>query len=406
MKSYGDPDYDPSTLFVPPQEFNKLTPSMQQYWKIKAENFDKIICFKLGKFYEIFYEDAFVANQYLDLNWMGNKMHAGFPERSLEYHTTKLLNLGYKVAIVEQMESSKQKDQRNQQEMMSEQKQSKLVQREVVQVLTVSTCVPNDQISYQPRYLLTVRSFQHQFGVVITEAATNKITVGFLNDDENYTQFKTLLWQTKPLEVVIDPDNVSADILKIFKTSYFKPQLNPIRNKNNEWHKGNAFNYIEKQYGQLDENKWPDPLTTFVHNFDQREIVFQALAGTFEYLRQILILDDILNSARYYVYDPSKGMNTSMILDSQALQHLEILEVTTGYKENSEAGSVIHFLDKTVSFFGKRMLKTWICAPLYNVDQINDRLDAIEDLQAVPQERDQFRQMLKRLPDLERKCAK
>jgi DNA mismatch repair protein MSH6 len=52
---------------------------MKQYWRIKSENFDKIILFKLGKFYELFYEDALIANKYLDLKWMGTKMHNGFP---------------------------------------------------------------------------------------------------------------------------------------------------------------------------------------------------------------------------------------------------------------------------------------------------------------------------------------
>lgn len=56
-----------------------MTETMKQYWRIKSENFDKIILFKLGKFYEMFYEDAAVGNRHLDLKWMGNKMHVGFP---------------------------------------------------------------------------------------------------------------------------------------------------------------------------------------------------------------------------------------------------------------------------------------------------------------------------------------
>lgn len=207
---------------------------------------------------------------------------------------------------------------------------------------------------------------------------------------------------------MIDPDNISSDVIKIFKSCFFKPQLNFISNKNSQWHKGNAYNLIEKKFGQIDQGKWPDPLTRYIASKEHEyyELVFQALSGGFEYLKQVLILDDVINSARFYVYDPTKGMNNCMILDSQALQHLEILETTTGYKESQEAGSVLNYLDQTVSFFGKRMLKSWVCAPLMDVNKINDRLDAVEDIQGLPNERDQFRMKLKKMPDMEKKCAK
>ncbi len=72
---------------MPESEWKNFTGAMAQYWRIKSENFDKIIFFKLGKFYELFYEDALAGNQLLELKWMGDKMHVGFPERSLERYT-------------------------------------------------------------------------------------------------------------------------------------------------------------------------------------------------------------------------------------------------------------------------------------------------------------------------------
>ena len=73
---------------------------MRQFWKIKSENFDKIILFKLGKFYEMFYDDAAVGNKYLDLKFMGTKMHTGFPEKSLQRYADELVRLGFKTVIV------------------------------------------------------------------------------------------------------------------------------------------------------------------------------------------------------------------------------------------------------------------------------------------------------------------
>ena len=74
---------------------------MQQYWAIKSENFDKIIFFKLGKFYELFYDDAMVGHRYLELNWMGKKMHTGFPEKAIQKYAKMLIDFGFKVAIVD-----------------------------------------------------------------------------------------------------------------------------------------------------------------------------------------------------------------------------------------------------------------------------------------------------------------
>jgi len=75
---------------------------MQQYWKFKEHNFDKVLFFKLGKFYEMFFDDAIIGNRVLDLNWMGNdpkKLHVGFPEKGLEEKAAKLVDIGFKVII-------------------------------------------------------------------------------------------------------------------------------------------------------------------------------------------------------------------------------------------------------------------------------------------------------------------
>ena len=80
---------------------------MNQFWQIKQYNLEKIIFFKLGKFYEIFHHDAIVCQKLLDLNWMGGakKLHVGFPEKALDKYLAKLVNLGYKVAVIEQTET-------------------------------------------------------------------------------------------------------------------------------------------------------------------------------------------------------------------------------------------------------------------------------------------------------------
>ena len=107
--------YDCNTLYVPPDFLKKQTPAMRQFWEFKSQNFDKVLFFKLGKFYEMFYDDAIIGNQILDLNWMGNdsrKLHVGFPEKVLENKAEKLVAAGFKIAVIEQTETPEEMKER------------------------------------------------------------------------------------------------------------------------------------------------------------------------------------------------------------------------------------------------------------------------------------------------------
>ena len=97
-----DPNYDPTSLLVPASfiKSKECTPVMKQYWQFKIDHFDKVLFFKLGKFYEMFFDDAIIGNAVLDLNWMGNdpkKLHVGFPEKCLEEKEARLVQAGFKV---------------------------------------------------------------------------------------------------------------------------------------------------------------------------------------------------------------------------------------------------------------------------------------------------------------------
>ena len=85
---------------------------MKQFWTIKSNNFDKIVFFKLGKFYELFYEDAFIGHKICDLKWMAKKMHVGFPEKRLEYYANFFVEEFYQVVIVEQVETPRMMEKR------------------------------------------------------------------------------------------------------------------------------------------------------------------------------------------------------------------------------------------------------------------------------------------------------
>ena len=104
MRPPSDPNYDKSTLYIPQKEWVAFSPSMVQYWKVKCKNYDSIVFFKLGKFYELFYEDSIICHRVLDLNWMNTnpqKLHVGFPEKNREKYAKTLVDLHYRVIVVE-----------------------------------------------------------------------------------------------------------------------------------------------------------------------------------------------------------------------------------------------------------------------------------------------------------------
>ena len=91
MRRPGEEGYDPTKIHIPQSAIDNLTPARRQYWEIKSKNYDKLILFKLGKFYELFEEDAVIAARILDLNFMGGKRRAGFPEHALSKFLPKLI---------------------------------------------------------------------------------------------------------------------------------------------------------------------------------------------------------------------------------------------------------------------------------------------------------------------------
>lgn len=102
-----DPEYDSSTIFIPAIEWKKLTPGMQRYWEIKQKNFDKIVFYRFGQWFIVYYQDADICNKYLDLCIPPRQTHriVGFHQSHLEDNIETLVNIGLKVAVCEQTEN-------------------------------------------------------------------------------------------------------------------------------------------------------------------------------------------------------------------------------------------------------------------------------------------------------------
>eukprot|EP00743_Colponemidia_sp_Colp-15_P007292 GILK01007875.1.p1 GENE.GILK01007875.1~~GILK01007875.1.p1 ORF type:complete len:1396 (+),score=316.89 GILK01007875.1:569-4189(+) len=396
----GDLDYDPTTLLVPFRN-EKFTPAMQQWWEVKAQHWDKIVFFKVGKFYELFYDDAVVCQRLLDLNWMGDaagRPHVGFPEKVLDKYAAKLVDHQYKVLVVEQMETPAELAERNR----STGSKDKAVKREVCQVLTKGTLVDPSMIGgAESRYLLSLRQNsdtinERRFGVCFVDTSTCTFYISELPDDQQMSALRTLLSQIRPAEVIFEKGELDSSVLKMVKACPLPPLLSP-RQKTTFWDANTTKEELLNNY--LEGKKWPEAFETV----GESELCMSALGGCIAYLKDVLLDKQVVSMGLFRVYDPAVVPFRALVLDSQALINLEILENNTDGTLN---GSLLSIVDHTVTAFGKRMFRRWLCAPLCDVTDINSRLDAVEDFMSHRELKEKLKLKLSKLPDLERTLAR
>jgi DNA mismatch repair protein MSH6 len=395
-------DYDSTTLHVPEEYFNGLTPAMQQYWSLKADNYDKLLLFKLGKFYELFYEDAIIGNRLLDLNWMGSikKYHVGFPEKALNKYLSIIVNHGYKAAVVEQIETPKM---RNKRRMMSQYKEPKVVLRELWNIYSKGTYINPFRTSYDARWVLAFSSdFEMNVGIVFFDISTLKLNIGQFKDDEMLNKFRTLCSQLRPIEIIYNKDKQNPELVKILENSPSPPAKSDLPSI--LW--GNAFDCLTKldKYFTVDKSKWPKTLVEVFQKLTKAELALCSLGMTISYLQKSMLDEQVVKLATYQLYDPGIIKTSKMILDAQALEHLQILD-RPGTTLKEKTGSLFMLLDHTSTKFGKRAFKRWVTTPLWGIKIINERLNAVEDLMWDLGRFEQFRKSLKLLPDLEKKIS-
>ena len=399
--------YDPTTLYIPPGALDSLTPAMKQYWRLKSKNYDKILLFKVGKFFEIYYDDALTCHEELGLRWRGYRMETNFPDISLEKWAYKLVSKGYKVCVVDQIETPRQMEIRSKEEKIKH--KDRIIKREPVQILSRGTYIDYRDNNYESKTLLSLRHRPYQdkllFGVAFLDVGSNTISMGYFYDDENNTMFKTFINQIRPAEVVYEPLDTNPELIKMLRSLPSFPSFSPL-SKAKDWNPFNAYNCLEDYYGE--KEKWPETIQAVMEMDDTiKDLILSSMSGIVQYLKQMLIADNVFQTARYQMYDIETYQNSRMVLDSQALQHLEITEVSYNLSGSvREKGSLLSYIDHTVTKFGKRLLKKWICAPLLDTEAINDRLDAVEDLNLDHSAKEKFLKEMKQLIDLERMCGR
>ncbi|MFN7914324.1 MAG: DNA mismatch repair protein MutS [Vicinamibacterales bacterium] len=369
------------------------TPAMRQYLDAKQQHRDAILFFRMGDFYEMFYEDALVAARALELTLTSRSKDAsgggipmcGVPFHAADTYIARLVKKGFRVAICDQVEDPR--------------KAKGLVKREVVRVVSPGTFTDSSYLdAREPAFLMAV--VRHELkdrttlGVALLDVSTGEFTATEYLGADGIQAFADELMVLRPREVVVPSDHHGLDIAATQQAlSAAWPQLadaglpmTPL----DAW----AFDGEAARRTLLDQLK-AGGLEGF--GLDQKHAATCAAGGLVHYLRSTQKAD--LAHVRAISY---RQRADALLIDPTTLKHLEIVQGSEGGRE----GSLLDELDRTVTSMGSRLLRSWLLRPLLSLDAIRDRLDAVEDMAFRTTERGKFRDAVKAVQDLERLVAK
>lgn len=342
---------------------SKISPMMLQYIDIKEKNMDVILFFRLGDFYEMFFEDAYIASKELELTLTGK--NAGLDERipmcGIPYHAAsiyleKLVEKGYKVAICEQVEDPKTA--------------KGVVKREVMQIVSSGTVMNSDALDEKSNnYIGNVLDLNSSYVICYTDLSTGEVNAKMINHDTD-TLINTIL-------------SLSLNEI-VFKSDFNKYVVDTLRNK-----------------CRLNVS-----ISDYICNTDEYKYIYDNVLDE----RYIICINHLLS----YLIDTQKRSlthlqkvniieNIYLNIDVNSIRNLELVE---SLRLKSRNYSLLWLLDKTKTAMGSRMLKNWILNPLTNIEEINKRYDIISTLETEFILKEELKNYLNEVYDLERLCGR
>ncbi|MBM7854146.1 DNA mismatch repair protein MutS [Desulfohalotomaculum tongense] len=356
-----------------------LTPMMKQYKSIKEQYPDSILFFRLGDFYEMFFEDALIASKVLDITLTSRDSHqkvpmCGVPYHSVDSYIAKMISNGYKVALCDQVEDAKAA--------------KGIVKRQVTRVITPGTVMEGQLLEEKKNnYIASILLGKQELGLAFADVSTGEFMVTELKDSSINATLIDELGRLQPSEILL-PESMQQDdrLIKSIKLSC-SAALNFCNE--NYYHEDEAVDYLNRQFS---------PQVTDQLDLPGNSLCLRAAGALVRFLleTQKRNLSHIRKINKY-------STAQYMALDGPARRNLEL---TRTLIEGDKKGSLLWVLDHTVTAMGGRKLKKWIEQPLLDVDQINARLDAVEELTKSIFLREDLRQSLKQVYDLERLTAK
>ena len=352
-----------------------MTPMMEQYFEIKKQYTDYILFYRLGDFYEMFFDDAILASRELELTLTGRDCGeaerapmCGVPFHSSEGYIGTLVGKGYKVAICEQTEDPALA--------------KGLVKREVIRVVTPGTVIESNLLSEtKNNYLCAIFMGEYDCGVAFADVSTARVFATYFCGDETANKLRNELGTYSPSEVVLNLSRTKTPDISEFISANLGAMLNDNR--------PTQFQYDEARARVI---------AHFAESVKDAELENKALVSALGAL--LSYIEETQKKDISYIKDLTVYTDGQYLeMDINTRRNLELVQTM---RTKEKKGSLLYVLDKTVSAAGARMLTQWVEHPLLRISDITRRQNAVEELVGNFILREELRELLSNVLDLER----
>ena len=356
----------------------KLSPMMAQYFEIKKQYPGVILFFRLGDFYERFFDDAKIASRVLDLVLTGKDCGqgerapmCGVPFHSSDSYIAKLVSYGYKVAICEQVEDPATA--------------KGLVKRDVVRVITPGTVIENNILDDGVNnYLCSVCTLQNETGICFVDISTGEFHITAVGKEDEQEKIINQLSTYSPKEILVNSLANELDDVVAFAKSRLDVTPEVLEDSSFDFDSSTELILQTMNREQIDSL-----------GIGKSKAAICALGSVILYLRTNRKTDELEAPSEIEFYEETEFMS----LDISARRNLELTRsMMTGDKRHS----LLWVIDNTKTAMGKRMLRSWLERPLVNVSQISRRQNAVAELVDNSMLRDEIKELLTGVNDIER----
>jgi DNA mismatch repair protein MutS len=407
-------------------DLSKISPMMTQYIETKKAYGDCILLYRIGDFYEMFFDDAEIASNILELVLTGKDCGlserapmCGIPFHSAESYISRLVSKGYKVAICEQLEDASLA--------------KGLVKRDVIRIITPGTVVESNMLDERKNnYIASIYKRGKYYGYAFSDVSTGEFYTTEIIVENGFNCLLNEISKTSPAEIVVNSELFSdASATKELKERYnvFISQKDLEDDIDNA---ESVFSYVSENGGSIDilkdyiedtnstlafqnsdsiklkdknvalfqENATSNTILTAEGFLDMLKLNYASKASLIliKYIKETQKID-LTHINKISIYNTSKFM----MLDTIARKNLELTET---YRDKNKKGSLLWVLDKTSTAMGGRLLRKWIEEPLLSTEEINQRLSGVEELKNSVILRTELSECLKKVYDIERLAGK
>ena len=360
----------------------EYSPMMQHYLATKEKYKDCILFYRLGDFYEMFFDDAVNVSRELELTLTGKDCGqeerapmCGIPYHAAESYIAKLVSNGHKVAICEQLEDPKTA--------------KGIVKRDVIKVITPGTVTEGSLLEEKRNnYIMSIFKKGMFFGIAVCDISTGDFYSAEIKEENNFERLLDEISRYNPSEIIVNSMlyNCSEEMAKI------KERFETYISTEEEEKFSEDYEKIYAEYAVMDHNG------DIVKNLKERLFAVSAINGLIAYIEdtQKTKLEHI---NKIVIYIITKYMS----LDINARRNLELTEKM---RDKSKKGTLLWVLDKTSTSMGGRLLRRWISDPLIDKNEIRERLDAVDELKNNIILRGELESLLRGVYDIERLAGK